>query len=62
MSTKPDIIGPRLSDTQPCCLGKYSVFFYWVKSICLIDPLKIAPAWSNISQILKIHLEYIFFA
>ena len=31
----------------------YSVFFfYWVKSICSFDPLKIASDWSNISQIL----------
>ena len=28
------------------------VFFYWVKSICSFDTLKIALDWSNISKIL----------
>ena len=31
-----------------------SVFFYWVKSICLFDSLKITSDWSNIYQILRL--------
>ena len=32
-------------------------FFYWVKSICSFDPLKIALDWSN-SQILRLERTF----
>jgi hypothetical protein len=31
-----------------------TVCFYWVKSFCSFDPLKIASDWSNISQFLRL--------